>query len=143
MSNVDPASEVRAMYKATLQALSIPVYDAVAPTGAGLTQPYAVIRSVDAIVVPIRGGIPEYRAIVNIDIQVEFKEYGGSLPVDSISTSILDVLVPSNQKLLPPITGWLHCLSRFIRTTTSTDYLASTQIFVKRLVVEHLLKLNP
>lgn len=142
MPNADPASEVRAMYKTTLANVA-PVYDAVAPSGAGVNQPYIVIQTVDAINRPVRDGFPEYRAVVNLIIPIEFRENGGSVAVDDVSSQVLDILVPSKQDPMPVIAGWSHVLSRFVRTTTFTEYTGSIQVFSKRLVIEHIVKLNP
>lgn len=141
MPQIDPAAEVRKMYKDHSNA-GVGIYDAVAPAGAGVSLPYVVIRSVDAIPIPMRDEAPEYRAIVNLDIFDEYREYGGSLAVDDISTLIMNAMIPTNQSNLPPLTTLSHILSRLIRTTLNTEYIGSVQVFQKRLTVEHFLKLS-
>ncbi len=137
----DPAAEVRKMYKDTL-ALTVQVYDTVAPAGAGDSLPYAVIRSVDAVPIPVRGSSqPEYRAVVNIDILTEFREFGGSAELDALSSAIMQAMI-GDQKNLPACGPFSHFLSKLLRTTTTSEYIASVQGFGKRVTIEHWLKLQ-
>lgn len=137
MAQIDPAAEVRQMYLNYSNA-GANIYDLVAPTGA--TTPYCVIR-VDAIPVPIRDGEPEYRAIVNLDIFDEYREYGGSMTVDGVSSAVLTNMVPIDQRNLPPLTNFSHVLSKLIRATPLDEYVGSVQVFGRRLTIEHFLKL--